>query len=252
MYDAIVLAGGKTCRALREMSSETYEALIEIAGKPMIYYIVNALAGCRDIGRIFLLGPVEELSHCKFPVQPVIAAAGQSIMDTIANGMSLLDHTDKVLVVTADIPFLTAAAIEDFLGKCAGQEADFYYPIISREISSQSYPKARRTYVRLQEGTFTGGNVFLVNPRIVPQCLKKANHIIARRKNPLRLCGLLGWTFVFRFLCGNLSLDIIQRRASEILGIQGAVIYSRYAEIGMDVDKPGELTLARSKMAARI
>lgn len=252
MYDAIILAGGETCRDLKGMSSETYEALIEIAGKPMIYYIVDALAGCRSVGRIFLLGPVEALSHCEFPVQPVIAAAGESIMDTIAIGMNLLGHTEKVLVVTADVPFLTAAAVEDFLEKCAGQEADFYYPIVSREINSHSYPKAQRTYVRLQEGTFTGGNVFLVNPGIVPQCLKTARNIIVRRKNPLRLCQLLGWTFVFRFLCGNLSLGLIQHRASELLGIRGAVIHSRYAEIGMDVDKPGDLALARSKMAPEL
>ncbi|MGL5513835.1 MAG: nucleotidyltransferase family protein, partial [Sporomusa sp.] len=171
---------------------------------------------------------------------------GQTILETIDQGMKALGHANRTLVVTADIPLLTPAAIEDFLDQCAGLDADLYYPIIAWTDHERRFPGNKRTYVRLKEGTFTGGNIFLVNPKIVDQCMKVAERIIANRKNPLKLCCLLGWTFVIQFIFGTLRLKQVEERVETILGVKGAVIQSQYAELGLDVDKPSDLDLVRN------
>lgn len=252
MYDAIILAGGENGKYLSNFCHQAYEAMIEIAGKPMVTFVAEALAASPRVERIFVIGPVAELAKCNFPERVIITQSGGTIIETIKLGMESLGHTNKVLVVTADIPLLTPEAIDDFLIQCANIEADLYYPIVAQEVNNQHYPGNKRTYVRLREGTYTGGNIFLVNPEIVPRCMTVADQIIANRKNPLNLCRILGWSFVLGFLLRTLSLQKVEKRVSEILGIKGAVIQSKYPELGLDVDKPSDLELVRTAYTYRM
>ena len=246
MYDAIILAGGENNEPLTHYTSQPYEAMIDIAGKPMVEFVAWALAASPQVARIFVAGPAAELARCSFPANTSIVAGGRTIMETISLGMKALGHEDLTLVVTADIPLLPPAAINDFLDQCANISADLYYPIVTRDDNERRFPGNKRTYVRLREGTFTGGNIFLVNPRIVPRCMQVAERIIANRKNPFKLCCQLGWTFVVQFIFGSLKLDQVEQRVGAILGIRGAVIRSRFAELGIDVDKPSDLELVRN------
>lgn len=245
MYDAIVLAGGENAR-LRGYGTTAYEALIEINGQPMVLFVVQALADSPRVDRIFVVGPAEALGRYRFPGRTRVVPGGSTIIDTIQRGMQALEHQRKVLVVTADIPMLTPAAIDDFIRRCQEKEADLYYPIVRRDINERLYPGTKRTYVKFREGTFTGGNIFLVNPAIVPRCLRQAERLIAYRKKPFQLARILGWGFVCRFLLGCLDLQSVEKRVEELLGIQGAVIQSPYPEVGIDVDKPSDLEMVRS------
>ncbi len=246
MYDAIILAGGESSESLSRMGVEKYEALINIAGQPMVSFVVRALAKSTRVGSIFVLGPVEALSKLKFPPQVQVLAAGDTILETIALGMSALKHTNKVLVVTADIPLLTAEAVDDFIEQCVQKEADLYYPIVYKESNECSYPGNKRTYVRMKEGTVTGGNIFLVNPKIVKQCMQSAKPLIENRKNPFKLSQILGWSFVVKFLLGSLTIQEVEKRVSELLLIKGVAVNSNYPEIGLDVDKPSDLELVKT------
>lgn len=252
MYDAIILAGGENNKRLIACTPYCFEALIEIAGKPMVTFVAEALAASSHVDRIFVLGPAAKLRSCPFPPNTYILDGGETIIETIRLGMAALDHSRKVLVATADIPLLTAEAVNHFVAQCAISEADLYYPVVPREVNERYYPGNKRTYVRLREGVFTGGNLFLVQPAIVERCAKVAEKIIANRKNPLVLCHMLGWSFVARFLCGALSLPAVEKRASELLGVKGAVVLSPYPELGIDVDKPSDLELVRAAFGMRV
>lgn len=244
MYDAIVLAGGENSR-LQGCGKTSYEALVEIAGQPMVLFVVQALAQSPHVERIFVVGPAAALARNRFPGATTIVPGGETIIDTIRQGMQALGHQRQVLVVTADIPLLTAAAVDDFISRCQEKQADLYYPIVRKEVNERQYPGTKRTYVKFREGTFTGGNIFLVNPAIVPRCLPRAERLIAYRKKPFQLARVLGWGFVCRFLLGCLDLPSVEKRVEKLLGIRGAVVQSPYPEVGIDVDKPSDLALVR-------
>lgn len=252
MYDAIILAGGETTKHLSPFSVQPYEALIEIAGKPMVTFVADALAKSGQVDRIFVVGPSQALHSCQFPKNTVILEGGRTIMETISLGVGALGHHNKTLVATADIPLLTPESVNHFLAQCSQTEADLYYPIVTEEVNERAYPGTKRTYVRFREGTFTGGNLFLVNPAIVPQCMEVAERIVSNRKNPLKLCHILGWSFVLRFVIGLLSLPQVESRVSQLLNIRGAVIQSPYAELGIDVDKPSDYQLVQSAFSAKL
>ena len=66
MYDAIILAGGENSEHLSKFSSQSYEAMIEIAGMPMVTFVADALAAAPQVERIFIIGPVKQLANCIF------------------------------------------------------------------------------------------------------------------------------------------------------------------------------------------
>ena len=49
----------------------------------------------------------------------------------------------------------------------------------------------------------------------------------------------------------SLTLKEAEAKLSNIFGIKGAVIISPYPEVGIDVDKPGDLLLVREKLAKK-
>lgn len=251
MYDAIILAGGENSELLSRFSSQSYEAMIEIAGKPMVTFVADALAASPQVEKIFVVGPVHQLQKCHFPENTILVEGGDTLVDTIQLGVAALGHERKVLIVTADIPLLTPQAIADFFCQCEKIEADLYYPIVSKETNNKYYPGNKRTYVRFKDGTYTGGNIFLVNPAVVPQCLEVAKRFFDNRKNPFKLCCILGWGFILQFIFGTLSLGKVKERVVELLGVTGVVVDSPYPELGIDVDKPSDLKLVRTTFSVR-
>lgn len=251
MYDAIVLAGGVNSEQLRQYSSAEYEALIEIGGKPMVSFVVDALLNVAEIRNVVVVGPQSELSRCLTDERVKVVESGDGIIENVLIALDNMQPTERIVVATADIPMLTSEAVRDFLDRCSSVDADFYYPIVDKDTNEKQYPGMRRTYVKLQEGTFTGGNIFLVNPKVVQNCIEAAKRIFIYRKQPLQLSRILGLKFIVQYLFGTLTISGVAQRVSEILTLRGAVIVSAYPEVGIDVDKPSDLELVRHRFAIR-
>ncbi|MFZ5592589.1 MAG: hypothetical protein ACOY81_12390, partial [Bacillota bacterium] len=80
---------------------------------------------------------------------------------------------------------------------------------------------------------------------ILPRCLERGRQLVAARKSPLRLAGLVGWGFLLRFLLRRITLAEAERKVSQLLGVEGAVVLCSDPEVGVDVDKPSDLLLVR-------
>lgn len=247
MYDAIVLAGGK----MKTDVGFQPKALVEIAGKPMIFYVLDALLQQERIDRIFVAGPVKPLTTLSLPDKVKVVPGGERIMDSVNSGVAALGHQRKTVLATVDTPLISSLAITDFLQRSEKLEADFYYSVIEKENYERRYPNSARTYVKLRDGIFTGGNLFLFSPTIVENCMQVANRLVAERKNPFRLAALFGWGFLLKFATGFLSLEDASKRFSKLSGVSGAVIRSPYAELGFDVDRPEDVAIVESYIKSK-
>jgi len=249
MIDALVLAGSPNDGALRPCSPVSYEALIPIKGKLMVDYVVEALRQCSRIGRIAIVGPRDELArHFNGSSQLVLVEHGRGLTENVLLGLKQLPGAKRVLLLTSDIPLITPRAIEDFLDLCDRGDADLYYPIVPREVVEGRFKASQRTYVQLKEGVYTGGNIFLLNPNVVEECMPRGQKLVDARKNPLQMCRLVGFLFMIKFLMKNITLEEAQLTVSRSLGLKGRVVISRYPEVGVDVDKPSDLELVCSQL----
>lgn len=248
-YDAVILAGGENSGELKKIAPYDNEALIIIGNYPMIYYVYKSLCQSSMIRKIIISGPVDALRNLLGRDEKLLfVGAGEDVIESLANAVRVLEKngtTERILVVPTDIPFITAEAIEDFLIRTQKMEADFFYPLTSREVNEAKFPGVVRTYVKLREGIYTGGNLFVIRHQVLAPCIEKARQIIAHRKNPLAIARLFGFSIAFKYIFGRLNIPLAEKRFQEVMGIKGKAIISPFAEVGVDVDKPSDLELAQ-------
>lgn len=248
--NVILLAGAANNGPLKDVSTASNEALIEIGGKPMIQYVVDALRQSKEVDRIVIVAPPGELEpHVSGDRLEFVPSQGH-IIDNVVAAARILPKDIQLMIATCDIPLITGDMVDGLIELCRKKPADLYYPIVEKNLGEQKYPKVKRTYVNLREGIFTGGNIFLANPQIVDATASKARKFLDYRKNPLKMVSLLGLGFAVRYmLLKNLSLSELEAKVSSMWALRGAVIICPWPEVGIDVDKPSDLQLARAALA---
>lgn len=237
----IILAGRRNDGAFKDHSDAAAEALVPVAGRPMIEYVMDALDGARGVQRVAVVAPgaLEPLVTGR---GAVYAEAGDTLTENLRRGLRAVPSAGELLFVTGDTPMLTAEVIDEFLRLCRRAGGDFFYPIVAREVYEQKYPGSRRTFARLRDGTFTGGNMFLVHREAVEPALALVERLFAVRKSPIGLARVIGFGFLMRLLMGRLTLERLEKRVSELVASRGRAMVVPFPEVALDVDGPEDLS----------
>ncbi|MFA7468550.1 MAG: nucleotidyltransferase family protein [Desulfotomaculaceae bacterium] len=247
--DVIILAGSRNDGPLKSCVSTEYEALIPIGGKTMVEHVVGALKQTGRVKRIVIAGPPQELVRLFGDEGEYISIVpnGATIDENVSLGLEFLNEKGWVLAVSSDIPLLTPEAVNDFLDRCT-EDADFYYPVVTKDSVVKTFGEIKRTYIKVCDGTFTGGNIFLFKSEIAKVCLEKGRELISLRKSPFKLARVLGLGFLLKFLTGSLKISDAEKVVSSLLKAEGRAVITEFPEIGVDVDKPADLMVISSKM----
>lgn len=245
MLGAIVLANGGADQ-LAESCGVAHKALLELDGKMMVEQVLAALQSCPEVGEIVVAcaegGPVAAALAGRFALAET---ADQSFLGGIEAGFARLERGRRALLVTCDMPLLTATATGDFIAAVRQRpEADLVYSMVDIELTRQRFPAARRTSVRLRDGNFTAGGLAAISPRFLQHCGPRLMAAFAARKSKLALGRLLGISFLVRFALGLLRVEDIVRRAESLLDCRAAAVCLAHAECGFDVDSKADLEAA--------
>lgn len=246
MINAVVLAGRANTGKLKDCSDAPCEALIEIGGKPLVKYVVEALLATGRIDRVVVVGPRKHLAAVLESEKVDVCESGDTIIDNVRRGIHRLPPDGLLLITSSDIPLVAADMINDFLERCNESEGDFFYPIVEKEVTERQYPLTKRTYVSLRDGTFTGGNFFLIKYETVEGALGLAEELFAARKSPVQMARILGVRFLLGLIFKTLTITDLEKKISGMVGSRGKAVVTPFPEIGIDVDKPEDLVLARS------
>ncbi len=240
---------------LAEYTRGRPKALIGIAGKPMIVHVVDALIRSRYIERIVVVG-LDPGAQVQFavPVEHVPDAGG-----IFSNGqagfqysLSRFPNLEAILLCSCDVPTITPAIVDDFIEECLRSDHDLYYSIVERPVMEARFPGSGRSYVHLRDGDFAGGDLLLIRPSITFSRQELWQELAIARKSALRQARMFGlWPFL-KLLTRRLSLGEAERRASKALSVRGRAVPLPHAEVGMDVDKPFQLDIARAELEMRV
>jgi GTP:adenosylcobinamide-phosphate guanylyltransferase len=236
--DAIVLAGALNKPPLELVSGERLEALISVAGRPMVQWVIDAIRASKSVDRIIVVGPSDELKQRVSGDNVVFVDPGDSILENVKRGAKHVRPSRRALVVTSDIPLLTGEAIDDFVARCQDDFVQVFYSIVRREAIERAFSGISRTYVTVKDGIFTGGNLLLLDSDIFDRFGQVIHRAISLRKRPIEMCRLLGLRCMVKYLFRSLSIADIERRVEHILSLRGRGIVSDFPEVGIDVDKP--------------
>jgi molybdopterin-guanine dinucleotide biosynthesis protein A len=256
--DAIVLAGGKPQpgELLFPYTQGQPKALLEIAGRPMLDWILEALDQAATIRRIAVVGlaaPRPEAS--RRPARVFVADQG-SLMGNAQAGAAELAKTGPltahILLVSSDIPTLTAEIVDWIVTTSLETDHEGYYSLIPREKMETRFPASRRSYFYFKDGVFTGSDINLLAADLILHGHARAPALIEARKSIFRQARLIGFDVLLRFALRQLTVAEAARLVSQRLHIKGRALICPYAEAGMDVDKPGQYELVKRDLEARV
>ena len=252
--NAIVTAGGipRPEDPLYTYSHGDSKALIDVAGKPMIQWVLDALGEAKHVNNVIVIG----LSHksgvmCKKPLH-FLSNQGRMLANIVAGvnkSLELDKKTKYVLIVSSDIPAIKPEMVDWLIETCMETKDDLYYGVCPRETMEARFPNSKRTWTHLKGMDVCGSDMSISHVRMATEHLDMWEQLIGNRKSPLKQASIIGFGTLFSLFTRQLTLEDAVARVSKRIGIKGRAIVWPYAEPCMDVDKPHQLELLRADLA---
>ncbi|HET8984800.1 MAG TPA: NTP transferase domain-containing protein [Trueperaceae bacterium] len=240
---AIVLAGGSATDALAVGGAVPTKALLPIGGEPMAVYVLAAVRDTPRIDMTVLVGPQHASLTGWYDVS---VPGGTRLVDSLSLGLgaALAGGAEEFLIITADVPWVDGPMLTRFLDGATAQEfasADLVYGVVEKATATAAFPAQRRTFVRLRDGRFTGGNAVYMKRAAIGGLLPLIDDLYRARKNPFALAGKMGIDTLFALATGTATISQLERRARRLLGVEARALISSDAAIAADVDRPAHV-----------
>lgn len=255
--DAVVFAGGipQPNEPLYAYSGGEPKALIDVAGKPMVQWTLDALSKARTIDRVVIIGlTAKSKLTCTKPLT-FMPNEGRLLENVKAGTAKVLELNPKakyILLASSDTPAIKGEMVDWIVNTCMETKDDLYYNVVRREVMGARFPESRRTYTKLKDMEVCGGDTNLVRAAVVNENSEFWSKLLDARKSPAQQAMLLGPDILFRLLFRQLSADDVIQRVAARLGLNGRALICPYPEVGMDVDKPHQLEMMRADLAKQV
>src|SRR5512147_3031172 len=227
--DAIITAGGipRPEDPLYPYSHGDSKALIDVAGKPMIQWVLDALGDSKSVDNVIVIGlSAKSGLTCKKPMH-FLSNQGRMLGNIVAGVNKALELNKKnkyVLIVSSDIPALKSEMVDWLVDTCMQTQDDLYYGVCPRDVMEARFPNSKRTYTRLKDIELCGADINISHVRMATEHLDMWESLIGTRKSPLRQAGIIGLGTLFRVLTRSIALEELVETVCKRIGIRGRAI----------------------------
>ena len=125
------------------------------------------------------------------------------------------------------------------------------YPLVRKDDVLEQFPGSERTFVTVDRQQMTGGNCMLMAPGVVERNREIGQKLFDTRKSVAAMARVVGFVFVVRLATRRVRAVDVEAKMEELLGASCAAIYTRYASIGADIDKPVDVIVAERILFGR-
>lgn len=260
-FTAVILAAqrGGQLDPLAAEAGVTHKCLVPIVGRPLIQYVLEALAPARGLSRIRICIEPEAVDS----VRAVIAAcpdldvpidfvpARATITDSAYVSAEGVDG--PILYTTADNVNLTPEAVERMMASVAAG-SDGALGLASREAvltarSESDLPPANVANVgpyRFADGAFSNCNLYALAGAHVLKMAEAFREGGQFSKKPRRLVGFVGLVNIVLFLFRLITLDQAMKRLSRRVGLKVNAVVLDDGTQAIDVDNPRTYRIAEA------
>ena len=252
--DAIIYAHGtpQANDPLYNYSHGNPKALIDIAGKSMIQWVLDAIGNTKEIRNIIICGLSSKITlTCKKPLS-YLPDKGNPSANILAgaNKSRELDHTNKyVLIIPSSIPVLRPEMIDWFINTTKRTKDDLYFSLCPRDAVEQTSMNIKPDYIGLEDTEVSNINIYIADINFILNSLIKWDELLDNHKSLLYQAADLQWSLAFPFILRRMTLQQATTRVSERIGAKCRAIVWPYAEPCMDVGKPDQLEMLRRDLA---
>ena len=252
-FNAIVLAADRGRNdPVAAAAGVVAKCLTPIAGVPMVLRVIHALQQSGRVDTILLCGPAGNILQQSPELSQVldgkrirwIGPLG-SPSASAAAALSALPEDQPVLLTTGDHALLRPDMVQHFLDQSSAGCFDVAVALAPHELVQKAYPWTRRTVLKFSDGHYCGCNLFAFLSMRGRSMAQRWQKVESRRKQPIRVVGLVGWSAMVLYALGALSLAGAMGRISRQTGLAAGAIIMPFAEAAIDVDSAADLSLAR-------
>ena len=254
MFTTVVLAGERPGRsALSQALDLPASVLVDVAGKPSLQRVLEAVAGSREAEPGLVCGPAASVYHGHSGLRQIVEGSGFQWLSPAqgpsASAIRAVEALQRfpVFLTAGDHALLTPGLIDRFCSAASAADGDFVVGFVPYTLVKEAFPESRRTVHHYRDGAVCGCNLFAVlNARGV-EALRFWQAVEMERKRPWKIARKLGVGFLLRFLVRQVSLPVALKRVSNLSGCIVASVKVESARAAVDVD-----TLADRDLAERI
>nr|WP_295105412.1 nucleotidyltransferase family protein [uncultured Caulobacter sp.] len=242
-FKALILAGsrGGEVDPAAAYAGVSHKGLITLQGRTLLDRVLDAVraAGPETIGVAANDETIKaRLANAGVTVLPTASGPSQSV-ENAAHQLGF-----PLMVTTVDHALLKPEWITSFLADCP-EWADVAVLLAAEERVQAAAPQTRRTYLRFQDGRYSGCNLFLLRNENALRVVETWRKVEALRKQPWKIAAMLGPSFLIRYLLNWLTLDQAVLKLGRLADVKAAAVRAHDGLAAVDVDKPSDLDLVR-------
>lgn len=254
--DAIILAGGlpKPEDPLYPITRGGYKSMLDVAGKPMVQWVLDAFAGCEHIEQVVVVGLPSSV-NLDFPRKMVRFEGEDDLLRNIIIGAEMVNKLGPssryTLLASSDIPTVKSEMLDWEIHAVERDDFDICYNVIDRHVMEKRFPDSRRSYYHLKNMEICGGDLNTIRTGFFEEDNPYWRKLIEARKNAFQQAALVGVDTLLMFFLRMLTPETAAEKVSKRLKLRGRAIVCPYAEMGMDIDRPVQLEMLRSYLSRR-
>lgn len=240
-YDVVLPAGGKIddhFARVAVIADTPYKSLIKVQDYMLGFKALEAVNDSGRLGKVVLVAPkvVQDMFGIRVPNK--INDTGEltkNIAMAIRDLKNSGECSSRIVILTTDLPYVEGKNIQAFLDACP-EDADICVPLISKDEYLDRFPSATGTFVKLKDGQWTLGCIYLIKPDVFMRILPDVERMVANRKKIFSMAKLLGFGFVWKVLTRSITSAEVARKVETLISCRVALVKNGPAEFAFDID----------------
>jgi len=235
-----------------------YKAIIKINNKPMVNYVMEALAESDYVNNIYIVGERDKLNQINFSrgkKKIKFVDDEGSFVDNLIEGGNA-SQSNKILFSTSDIPLIKKEHINNFIEKCSyRRDGHFYLAYYLKEDYEKNFPGVKSgKFYQLGEKSIKNGYIFMLDRDFLDNINKNKDmrntiaFLYSGRKKGLwpylklipKYLSFASLSLLIKYKHRTLTIDEAEKILSGIIKHNIVTIKSS-SQVGMDVDSYEEL-----------
>ena len=254
-YTALVLAASRGhLDPLAQAGGVSHKCFIDIAGRPMLRRVVEAVMESGRIGRTVVAIEADSIDEARALLEGLPGAGTIEYVasrDNIGTSVAAAASADMLplVITTGDNALHTAEMVRYFCDALdpicdGGPSVDVAVGLTPARYVLDKYPEGNRAFHRFSDGAFSSCNIYAL---LTPRSLKGTRVFNSGGqfgKKPRRLIGAFGLFAFLLYKSRLFPLRTVLSALSRSVGLRTAPVLMPFAEGPIDVDRMQDWELA--------
>lgn len=216
------------------------KAMIRLANKPIIEYVIDALDASKYVQSITIAGlsPQELQIQTEKPL--LYIEGGSTSFETIKKASEFLrerSNPEYIVNVSSDIPLITTEMIDRIFETIDwSTNKELYWNMVWIKDLRRLYPNVTKIPLKLKEGYMVGGDFHIFKPSVLDGRESTLELMMSHRKSVFGMMKVISLRYIIKYLLGRLSIRDIDQRFRTLFDLDAAFLITRFPETCVDLD----------------